>query len=54
MNWVYWGKLYDSKFQAKVLQERLSYDAWIYGYSTPQEIEIFRSAKGKYGIRFLL
>ncbi|MCG7407759.1 hypothetical protein MH117_10025 [Paenibacillus sp. ACRRX] len=54
LNWIYWGKLYNSKFQAQTLQQRLEHDAWIYGYETPQEIEIFRSRRGKYGVRFLL
>lgn len=54
MHWVYWGKLYNTKFQARCLQERLEQDAWIFGYDTPSEIEVYRSRKGKYGVRFVL
>ncbi|BFH12925.1 hypothetical protein M5W83_07330 [Paenibacillus thiaminolyticus] len=54
MHWIYWGKLYNTKFQARCLQERLEQDAWIYGYDTPYEVEVFRSRKGKYGVRFVL
>ncbi len=54
MQWIYWGKLYDTKFQARVLQQRLEHDAWLYGYSTPHDIEIYRSRRGKYGVRFVL
>ncbi|MCY9582341.1 hypothetical protein ABE142_04920 [Paenibacillus alvei] len=53
VHWVYWGKLFDSKFQARCMQQRLEHDAWIYGYDVLKEIEVFRSRRGKYGVRFL-
>jgi len=53
VHWVYWGKLYDSRFQARCLQQRLEHDAWIYGYEAMKEIEVYRSRRGKYGVRFL-
>lgn len=53
LNWVYWVRLYDSKFQAGCLAKRMENDWWVYGYETPKEIEVFRSRRGKYGVRFL-
>ncbi|WP_158081671.1 hypothetical protein [Paenibacillus selenitireducens] len=52
MKWVYWGKLYNTKFQASCILKRIEHDAWVYGYQDPSEIEIFRSRTGRYGIRF--
>ena len=54
MKWIYWSRLYDSKFQAGA-----SFDGWsmIAGYSAvevPQEIEVLPvPKKGKYGVRYL-
>jgi hypothetical protein len=53
MRWVYWVKLYDSKFQAGCLMKRMQDDWWIYGYECPREIEVFRSRKGRYGVRYV-
>ncbi|WP_164744297.1 hypothetical protein [Paenibacillus xylaniclasticus] len=53
MKWVYWGRLYDTKFQAGCLVRRMENDWWIYGYESPSEVEVFRSRKGKYGVRFV-
>ena len=41
MNWIYWGKLYDSKFQASCLAKRMEEDWWIYGYECPGQVEVF-------------
>ena len=51
--WIYWAKLYESKFQASVVLQRMEMDAWLYGIKKPSEIEIFKSKKGKYGIRYI-
>lgn len=53
MRWVYFNKLYRTKFQAGCLARRLEQDGWIYGFDDMREIEIFRSRKGKYGVRFI-
>lgn len=52
ISWIYWGKLYESKFQAGCLARRMQEDWWVYGYESPKEVEIFRSRKGKYGVRY--
>ncbi|MGO4271129.1 hypothetical protein AB4Z22_15010, partial [Paenibacillus sp. TAF58] len=52
MNWIYWAKLYDSKFQAGCLAKRMEEDWWIYGYECPQEVEVFKSKKGRFGVRY--
>ncbi|GAB7387486.1 hypothetical protein BSNK01_13230 [Bacillaceae bacterium] len=52
MKWIYWAKLYDTKFQASCLAKRIAEDWWIYGYAGPDEVEIFQVKKGKYGVRF--
>ncbi|MNN96516.1 hypothetical protein D3C81_2155260 [compost metagenome] len=54
MNWVYWAKLYESKFQAGCLAKRMEEDWWIYGYECPQSVEIYRSTKGRFGVRYRL
>ena len=54
MKWIYWLKLYETKFQASCLAKRMEEDPWIYGYEQPREVEIFRSKKGRYGVRFIL
>jgi len=54
MNYVYWLKLYDSKIQAGFLAKRMEDDWWIYGYDCPNTVEIFRSKKGRFGVRYIL
>jgi hypothetical protein len=54
LNWVYWAKLYESKFQAGCLAKRMEEDWWIYGYECPQSVEIYRSTKGRFGVRYRL
>ncbi|MFC3745546.1 hypothetical protein [Paenibacillus sp. GCM10012306] len=53
MNWIYFAKLFRTRFQAGCLAKRLEQDGWIYGYHDPRFVEIYRSRKGKYGVRFL-
>jgi hypothetical protein len=53
MSWVYWVKLHDSKFQAGTLAKRMEQDWWIYGYECPQTVEVFRSKKGRFGVRYI-
>ncbi|WP_198402168.1 hypothetical protein [Paenibacillus crassostreae] len=54
MKWIYFAKLYRSEFQASCLAQRLEQDGWIYGYEEPNSVEIFRSRKGRFGVRFIL
>lgn len=51
--WIYWAKLFDSRFQARCLAARMQEDWWIYGYDSPDEVEVYRSNKGKFGVRYL-
>lgn len=51
--WVYWGRLYENKFQAGCLAKRMAEDWWVYGYECPREVEIFQSKKGRYGVKFI-
>ncbi|MGW8825714.1 hypothetical protein ACWGNU_26710 [Paenibacillus lautus] len=53
MNWVYYGKLYTTKFQAGCFAKRLEQDGWLFGYHDPRTVEVYRSKKGRYGVRFL-
>jgi hypothetical protein len=54
MSWVYWVKLHESKFQAGCLAKRMEEDWWIYGYECPRTVEVFRSKKGRFGVRYIL
>lgn len=53
MNWVYYGKLYTTKFQAGCFAKRLEQDGWLFGFHDPRLVEIYRSKKGRYGVRFI-
>ncbi|MDQ0719069.1 hypothetical protein QF049_000330 [Paenibacillus sp. W4I10] len=53
MHWVYFSKLYATKFQAGCLAKRMEQDGWIYGHNEPAEVEVYRSRKGRYGVRFI-
>lgn len=53
MDWVYFNKLYTSRFQAGCLARRLEHDGWVYGFRDMREVQVFRSRKGRYGVRFL-
>lgn len=50
--WIYWSKLYQSKFQAGCLVKRMEEDWWLMGYASPSKIEIFQTKKGYYGVRY--
>ncbi|MEK4250454.1 hypothetical protein [Paenibacillus sp. FSL W7-1287] len=51
--WVYWIRLYESKFQASCVVQRMEHDYWMYGMECPKEIEIYKSNRGKYGVRYM-
>lgn len=53
LKWIYWSRLYDSKFQAGCLVQRMEHDGWVFGIDLPREIEVYRSRKGRYGVRYL-
>ncbi|KRE35124.1 hypothetical protein [Paenibacillus sp. Soil522] len=53
MRWVYWVRLYETKFQAGCLVRRMENDWWVYGYECPREVEVFKSRKGRFGVRFI-
>ncbi|MCL6547858.1 MAG: hypothetical protein K6T30_02995 [Alicyclobacillus sp.] len=53
MAWVYYWKLVDSKFQATCLAARFEYaEGWLYR-SVPRYVGVFRTKRGKYGIKIL-
>ncbi|MFC4769613.1 hypothetical protein [Effusibacillus consociatus] len=52
MSWVYWAGLYDSKFEAYCAVMWVEGDKRIYGTHPPREVELYRTRKGKYGVRF--
>jgi hypothetical protein len=52
MDWVYWGKLYESRFQANCLRVRMEQDWWIKGYESPDAVEVYKVKSGKYGVRY--
>ena len=43
MRWVYFSKLYATRFQAGCLAKRMEQDGWIYGHNEPAEVEVYRS-----------
>lgn len=51
--WIYLAKLYETKFQAHCLATRIKEDWWVRGYDSPDVVEVFRSQKGRYGVRYL-
>ena len=53
LNWIYYARLYVSKFQAGCLAKRMEQDGWIYGHDDPKQVEVYQSCKGKYGVRFI-
>lgn len=52
MSWVYWAGLYDSKFEAYCAVMWVEGDKRIYGSYPPREVELYKTRKGKYGVRF--
>ena len=53
MGWVYYGKLFDSKFQAGCLATRVQEDWWVYGYKSPAYVGIYQTSKGRFGVKYL-
>ncbi len=53
MAWVYYGKLFDSKFQAGCLAARIRDDWWIQQYRAPRFVGIFQTKSGRYGVKCL-
>lgn len=53
LNWIYYSRLYVSKFQAGCLAKRMEQDGWIYGHDEPKQVEVYQSRKGRYGVRFI-
>jgi len=53
VKWVYWARLYDSKFQAGCLARRIEEDWWLFGHECPQAVEVFRSSRGRFGVRYV-
>ncbi|WP_170119538.1 hypothetical protein [Tumebacillus permanentifrigoris] len=51
-SWVYWAGLYDSKFEAYCAVMWVEGDKRIYGKTPPQEVELYRTNRGKFGVRF--
>ncbi|GAB6934081.1 MAG: hypothetical protein L5657_07820 [Calditerricola sp.] len=51
--WIYWAKVFDSKFQAGCLAKRMEEDWWLYGYKSPREVEVVRLKNGRYGVRYM-
>jgi len=54
MKWVYWIKLYDSKFQASCIVERMMNDYSLYGMECPHDVEIYKSTRGRFGLRYIM
>lgn len=53
MTWVYYGKLFDSKFQAGCLAARFREDWWSNEYKSPEHVGIYRTSKGRYGVKYI-
>ncbi|SHE52311.1 hypothetical protein SAMN05444392_101836 [Seinonella peptonophila] len=51
--WIYWAKLYESKFQANCLAARIQEDWWLLGSDHPSKVEVYRSYRGRYGVRYM-
>lgn len=52
MRWIYWSRLYDSKFQANCLRTRIEQDWWLNEYDAPREVEVFKVKSGRFGVRY--
>ncbi|WP_026975329.1 hypothetical protein [Alicyclobacillus contaminans] len=52
-HWVYFAGLYDSKFEAYCAVMWVEADERIRGSSTPTEVQVYQTRRGKYGVRFL-
>lgn len=50
--WIYWAKLYESRFQANCLATRMQEDGWLLASEYPHNVEVYRSPRGRYGVRY--
>lgn len=53
MAWVYSGKLYDSEFQAGCLATRIREDGVLLSSRLPRFVYVYRTKKGRYGVKYL-
>ncbi|GGI96995.1 hypothetical protein GCM10010885_03220 [Alicyclobacillus cellulosilyticus] len=51
-DWVYFAGLYDSKFEAYCAVMWVEADERIRGTAAPEEVQVYQTRKGKYGVRF--
>ncbi len=51
-DWVYFAGLYESKFEAYCAVMWVEADERIRGASSPSEVQVYRTHKGKFGVRF--
>ena len=54
VHWIYWARLYNTRFQAGCVAKRMEEDWWIYGLDCPREVEIIQTRRGRYGVRYVL
>ena len=52
MDWVYFAGLYDSRFEAYCAVMWVEADERIRGTVAPEEVQVYRTRRGKYGVRF--
>lgn len=50
--WVYFAGLYESKFEAYCAVMWVEADERIRRTARPMDVQIYRSKRGKYGVRF--
>ena len=53
MKWIYFSKLYATKFQAGCLAKDWSRTAGYTDTMSQKKLEVYRSRKGRYGVRFI-
>lgn len=51
-DWVYFAGLYNSKFEAYCAVMWVEADERIRGAVAPEEVQVYRTRRGKYGVRF--
>lgn len=51
-SWVYFAGLYESKFEAYCAVMWVEADERIRGAATPDEVQVYQTRHGKYGVRF--
>lgn len=50
--WVYFAGLYESKFEAYCAVMWVEADERIRGDSSPNEVQVYQTHRGKFGVRF--